>query len=529
MLMKTAIITGGSSGLGLGIVQELARLDYYILIASRSAKKAERARDYVHQKTVNARIEHLPLNLASLESIRQCVKLFNQKNLSLDLLINNAGIFDQRGMTQEGFELIWGTNYLGHFLLTYLLWDRLVKSSRILMISSDLALKPREINWDLCQGKTPLNFLKSYELSKLCLLVLTQELSQKSADVTINAIHPGFVQSHISIGHRLSGLLGLGLTPEKAARIPLLCATSPDFASMTGKFFDHNGQEIPFPSLATDPQLRQELWERSLAWTGCVETSPQEEINYGGKDGIWGPYSLNLTPDEITKIREEITQQVLPKIPIKLFLSSFLKALFRFQFGSMMLMGIEIWKRQFYMERHLDSTIIWTLCQNQYLLKKVREFLGDNFNLWRSEIWVNYPSHQLIPFWHKDLYPHLLSGEGKTLNVYLGLSEVTPRNGFEFIPENIAKDCPIKMTDPFSGNHFFDVTETIQQKAIPVRLKPGEFILFTDELLHRSVHNTSGKVRVSLTLRIAQPTVKVSPGYSPHYHPPVILAKKEES
>ncbi|MDY6806067.1 MAG: phytanoyl-CoA dioxygenase family protein [Cyanobacteriota bacterium] len=96
--------------------------------------------------------------------------------------------------------------------------------------------------------------------------------------------------------------------------------------------------------------------------------------------------------------------------------------------------------------------------------------------------------------------------------------------GFEFVDSGaIANNLSVKVTDPFSGNSFLEIPEELEQKAVPVVLKAGEFMLFTDELIHRSLCNTSGRVRLSLTLRIAQPSVKVLPGYSPNYREPVFL------
>jgi ectoine hydroxylase-related dioxygenase (phytanoyl-CoA dioxygenase family) len=139
-------------------------------------------------------------------------------------------------------------------------------------------------------------------------------------------------------------------------------------------------------------------------------------------------------------------------------------------------------------------------------------------------LWVNYPAKQLIPFWHRDVYPKLLTGEGKTINVYIALTEVSEFNGFEFLDSGaIADNLAVKVTDPFSGNSFFKVPEELEKKAIPVVLKPGEFLLFADELVHRSVCNTSGRVRLSLTLRVSQPSVKVLPGYSPSFRESVLL------
>lgn len=524
---KVCIVTGGNSGVGLMTAVGLAKTNAHVFIACRSADKATKAVDYIRQTTGNSNIEFLPLDLSSFESIRNFVELFNKRNLNLDILVNNAGIFNKRGVTREGFELIWGTNYLGHFLLTNLLLEKLTNSasSRIIMVASDLALQPKSIKWDLLEKKTPLNFLEVYAISKLCLLLLTVKLTNKftGTGLTVNAVHPGFVQSNITIWHRLSRYLGIGLTPEEGAFSPLFCATSPDLEGISGKFFDSKAQEIQLPNLAQSKEQIEALWEQSLIWTGLNSPKSFIKADYNRADGIFGAYPLALTMTEIESLRENIFETILPKAPTKLLIKSLLKSLMGLKFGSLLLLFIQLWKKEFYMERHLDSDAIKELCKNEKLLEKLQEHLGENFVLWRSEIWANYPSQQLIPLWHQDSYPKLLEGEGKSINAYIALTEINEFNGFKYIPNRYLKDdnCCVKMSDPFSGNRFFEIQDNLTQKALPVILRSGEFILFSDELIHQSVRNTSGKIRLSLTLRFVQSKVKVLPGYSPIYDPVV--------
>ena len=159
------------------------------------------------------------------------------------------------------------------------------------------------------------------------------------------------------------------------------------------------------------------------------------------------------------------------------------------------------------MERHLDSPAVWKLCQDENLLEKLQKYLGEELVLWRSELWVNYPARQLIPLWHKDSYPKLISGVGKTINVYIAITEVNEFNGFEFIPNTqIDNNLSVNVTDPFSGNDFFKVTNKLAEKAIPVILKPGEFVMFTDKLIHRSICNRSMNKFVLSLIHISEPT-----------------------
>lgn len=522
------IVTGGNSGVGLMTAMGLAKSGYQVILACRSAAKAAKAIDYICQKSGNPHVEFLPLDLSSLDSVRTFVELFLAKQINLQILVNNAGIFNKFGTTQEGFELIWGTNYLGHFLLTYLLLEKLKASapSRIILVASDLALRPTAINWNLLVKKTPLNFLELYAVSKLCLLLFAAQLARhlNDSNVTVNAVHPGFVRSNITWGHQMCKFLGLGLSLKEGAYSSLYCATSEELTGVSGKFFNPRGQEIKLPEIAKDAELARELWERSLLWTGCSKPQAKSEQVSEADAELFGPYSLGLTEAQIAAIAKNTLEEVLPKAPTKFLVLSLLSFLYKLEFGSFLLLLLQIFKKEFHMERHLESPAIWSLCQNQNFRKKLQEHLGEELILWRSEIWVNYPSQQLIPFWHQDAYPKLLEGAGKSINAYIALTEVNESNGFEYIPTaSLSNHLSVKVTDPFSGNQFFDVTEEAEAKAIPVVLKPGEFILFTEHLVHRSVRNTSGRVRLSLTLRVTQPGVRVKSGYSPNYKKPVYL------
>ncbi len=109
-------------------------------------------------------------------------------------------------------------------------------------------------------------------------------------------------------------------------------------------------------------------------------------------------------------------------------------------------------------------------------------------------------SHYALLLFHLPVTP-------KSINVYIALTEVNEGNGFEYIPNlQLPTDVSVKMKDPFSGNRFFDLSEDLEQQAVPLVLRPGEFVLFTDQLMHRSVRNTSGQVRLALKLKRTQIT-----------------------
>lgn len=290
MASKVCLITGASSGVGLMTALGLAKNGAHVFIASRSESKALKAINFIHQRSGNPNVDYLRLDLASLDSIFSCADQFKKFNLPLHILINNAGIFFGKGLTNEGVNKIFGVNYVGHFLLTRLLLEKLENSdsSRIVMVSSDAAYRVNSIDWNLASISIDnhqffrkfADTLRVYSFSKFCMLLLMTELVkrlqtqapqarklQKQA-LTINGVHPGFVQSNISVVHRCSKWLGLGISTATGAKSSLFCATAPELEGISGKFLGSNCQEMVLPELSKDSGLSYELWERSLSWVG---------------------------------------------------------------------------------------------------------------------------------------------------------------------------------------------------------------------------------------------------------------------
>lgn len=278
MVGKVCIVTGATSGVGLMTALGLAQSGAHIFLACRSQAKAKRAIAFISQKSGNSKVEYLPLDLASLKSVRLCVRSFKERNLPLQVLVNNAGIFFGKGLTNEGLNPIFSVNYMGHFLLTYLLLDKLqqANSARVVMVSSDMAYQVHSIDWGLivtsiANQSILSTFIKTrdvYSFSKFCMVLIMSEFVKRLQDqsVTINAVHPGFVQSNISIFHRFSKGLGIGISTAEGAKSSLFCAMASDLEHVNGKFFGSHCQEMQLPELAKDEDLSGELWQRSLSF-----------------------------------------------------------------------------------------------------------------------------------------------------------------------------------------------------------------------------------------------------------------------
>ena len=548
MAGKVCLVTGASSGVGLMTALGLAKNGAHTFIACRSEAKAIRAISFIHQKSGNSNIEYLPLDLASPKSVYSCVDQFKKHNLPLHVLVNNAGIFFGEGLTNQGFNQIFAVNYIGHFLLTYLLLEKLQNagSARIIMVSSDTAYQVKAIDWKLIFTHIPEyqilrkfnHTLKVYSFSKLCILLLMTELVKQlqGQTVTVNAVHPGFVQSNISLLHRWSKWLGLGITGAEGAQSLLFLATAPELEGISGKFLGSNSQEMELPKLSQDNSLAHELWQRSLSLAGCKGTKNMmskqltTQLPYDGRDGIWGPFQLQGSSENMETIAEAIVTQILPRPPIKLLFRSLIESWVQAEGIMPTFFNLfQFFTGRYYMERHLDSSLVLSLCKDRLLLKTLQEFLGDRFLLWRSEIWVSKPSSKIVSFWHQDCYANFLKGPGKAITAYIALTEVNELNGMEYIPNAYVESGEVRVAAKelevmrIAGNHQFTVPKELEHQAVPVKLKPGEFVLFNDRFIHRSLKNQGKSNRISMAVRFVQDTVEVLPGFSPIHAEPVLL------
>ena len=200
---RTFLITGGNTGIGLATAIALARDGGRVYIACRSVTAGETAVSVIKSESGSGFVWLLPLDLASLSSVRACARAFLAHDEPLHVLVNNAGVGGQRGLTADGFELEFGVNHLGHFALTELLLDRLKASgpdARIVNVSSDSHYGAHGIDFAVLRRPTA-TFTggREYCVSKLCNVLHAQELARRldAAAVHSYALHPGVVASDI--------------------------------------------------------------------------------------------------------------------------------------------------------------------------------------------------------------------------------------------------------------------------------------------------------------------------------------------
>uniref|UniRef100_A0AAA9SEN4 Retinol dehydrogenase 13 n=1 Tax=Bos taurus TaxID=9913 RepID=A0AAA9SEN4_BOVIN len=199
---KTVIVTGANTGIGKQTALELAKRGGNIILACRDMEKCEAAAKEIRGETLNHRVNARHLDLASLKSIREFAAKVTEEEEHVHILINNAAVMRcPHWTTEDGFEMQLGVNYLGHFLLTNLLLDKLKASapSRIINVSS-LAHVAGHIDFeDLNWEKRKYDTKAAYCQSKLAVVVSTKELSRRlqGTGVTVNALHPGVARTEL--------------------------------------------------------------------------------------------------------------------------------------------------------------------------------------------------------------------------------------------------------------------------------------------------------------------------------------------
>jgi NAD(P)-dependent dehydrogenase (short-subunit alcohol dehydrogenase family) len=209
---KTIIVTGGNSGIGYEAALQLARKNAHVVLACRDRRKAEEAAGQIRAAHPSARTEVLELDLASLASIRSFADAYRSRYATLDVLCNNAGVMAlPYRKTADGFEMQFGTNHLGHFALTGLLLDLLLKTdrSRVVNVSSG-AHRIGAIRFDDPQWERGYRKWGAYGQSKLANLLFTYELQRKlaaaSAPTISVACHPGYSATNLQFaGPRMEG------------------------------------------------------------------------------------------------------------------------------------------------------------------------------------------------------------------------------------------------------------------------------------------------------------------------------------
>lgn len=263
--MGIVLVTGASSGIGKATAIQLAAMGYHVVATGRSRRRIDPVVRSIKDQGNSA--EALQLDLGSFTSIRTAASEYLATGRPLDALVNNAGVGLARGITSDGFEVHFGVNHLGHFLLTALLEDAMEPGSRVVQVSSSVHERADGIDFDAVKEKTrSLLGVAEYAVSKLANVLFVSELARRRPDWRAYAVHPGLTRTHILPG-AVRLLARDLLTPEQGADTVIWCATSAETAGQTGLYYA-NRQVISPSAAASNDHLGLELWGHSEDWCG---------------------------------------------------------------------------------------------------------------------------------------------------------------------------------------------------------------------------------------------------------------------
>jgi NAD(P)-dependent dehydrogenase (short-subunit alcohol dehydrogenase family) len=286
---KTCLITGSTSGIGKEIAIGLAKMKANVVLVGRSKAKCQATLEEIWRNasisTNMNRVSYLLANLSSQASIHQLANEFLERYESLDILINNAGVFlSRRFTTVDGIEYTFAVNHLAPFLLTNLLFERIKASSpsRIITTSS-VAHRGAHINFDNLQfERGRYNGVEAYRQSKLANILFTKELARRSrgSGVTSNCFHPGGVRTNLVQSspwyYRLIWAIinPFLVSPMKGADTAIYLASSSKVAEISGKYFVNREPVSPW-ELADDHDSAARLWKISEELTGNSKKNNQ--------------------------------------------------------------------------------------------------------------------------------------------------------------------------------------------------------------------------------------------------------------
>ncbi|QIQ01563.1 SDR family oxidoreductase [Streptomyces liangshanensis] len=294
---KLAVVTGASDGLGLEIAVRLASAGAELVLPVRNRRKGAAAVDRIREAAPGAAVSLADLDLASLESVGALGDRLLAQGRPIHLLLNNAAVMTPptRHETQDGFELQFGTNFLGHFALTARILPLLREASARVTSMSALAARAGSFRWDDLQYQDSYAPMKAYAQSKLAQMLFALELDRRSRaagwGIVSNTAHPGLTATNLQASGWNMGTDRINLRtrsfraaprfvpflvqwPDRGALPPLYAATSPD--ARGGAFYGPDGfahltggpAEEPLYRSAGDHEAAARIWAEAERLAG---------------------------------------------------------------------------------------------------------------------------------------------------------------------------------------------------------------------------------------------------------------------
>ena len=273
---KSALVTGGTAGIGFVTARALAGKGAAVTIVGRNPQRGEQAARAIRGEVLGADVRFERADLSLLDESRRLARIVAESTDRLDVLVNNAGaIFSRRQVTADGLEATFALNHMSYFLLTNLLLNRIraAEAGRIVVVAS-IAHRRAELDFDDLQCEHRYSVRTAYSRSKLANIMFAYALARRleGSPATVNALHPGIVASRfgsnngwlfrnaVRLAFRLSGAVGV----EEGAALNIRLASDPALAGVSGRYFS-DGKEAPSSRASLSVQDQERLWTASEA------------------------------------------------------------------------------------------------------------------------------------------------------------------------------------------------------------------------------------------------------------------------
>ncbi|HEY0469970.1 MAG TPA: SDR family NAD(P)-dependent oxidoreductase [Polyangiaceae bacterium] len=269
------LVTGATDGIGKETALELARLGAHVIMHGRNPARVAAAYAELQAASETPPPEPVFADFASLSQVRALVAELSRRNVPIDTLINNAGVYmKRRELSAEGIELTLAVNHFAHVLLTHLLLESNVGQSltRIINLSSIAHMRAHIDLEDIDNTRSAFDDYQAYASSKFANVLFTVELARRlqARGVRVNAVHPGVVSTKLlTTGFEMRGPDSLG----KGARSSVMLAISPEYAHISGAYFVE-GRESHMHRRASEATLSARYYELSAARVGVRALPP---------------------------------------------------------------------------------------------------------------------------------------------------------------------------------------------------------------------------------------------------------------
>ncbi len=264
--MKTVLITGATDGIGAETALQLAKAGWRVIVHGRYQGRCRAVLKRIREETGNAYADSIYADLASLSEIRDMSRRLHDRFEHLDVLINNAGVFEpELHYTVDGLERTFAVNHLAHFLLTGLVQDLLQRAEKARIITVSSMAHATAMDFNNLRGQKHYSGYEAYGMSKLANILFTFRLAEKlkQTSLTANCLHPGVIQTKLL---RAGWGIG-GSSVAQGAKNSVYLATSAEVEKVNGAYFSDGRQARP-AAVAFDRNVQERLWKLSESVCG---------------------------------------------------------------------------------------------------------------------------------------------------------------------------------------------------------------------------------------------------------------------